>query len=390
MSHTDPLIFVVAGESSGDNLGGRLLQALTRLTAGRARFAGIGGPTMTAQGLQSLFPMRDLALIGLAEILPHLPRLIRRMGETVAHVQALKPDLVVTIDSPGFNFRLAKRIRSYGGPIVHYVAPQLWAWRPARGHRLRGVIDRMLVLLPFEPEFFAQFGVPCTFVGHSIVESGADQGDAVAFRTHHGLKPDQPIVILMPGSRTSEVKRLLPTFKAAAEMLASRHPGLTAVVPTVDATAETVEHIFSGTGISSIFPSQSRDKFDAFAAATAAITKSGTSTLEIALAGVPMVVAYRVSAATAALVRHWITVDRVAMVNLLAGRDVVPELLQERCTPATIAAALDTLLTDQTARRDQRIGLAEAVAKLGEREPPPSERAARAVLDTIGWSGTTA
>jgi lipid-A-disaccharide synthase len=380
MSSPAPLIFVVAGESSGDNLGGRLLAALKRLTGGHVRFAGIGGPAMTAQGLASLFPMRELALIGLAEILPHLPRLIRRLGDTVAAVRAAQPAVVVTIDSPGFNFRLAKRLRPLGIPVVHYVAPQLWAWKAERGHRLKHLIDRMLVLLPFEPAFFARFGVPCTFVGHPILESGADRGDAARFRANHRLAPVQPLIVLMPGSRAGEVRRLLPVFGAALARLALQFPGLAAAIPTVEATAAIVRDVVGPWPIGAIPVGTTADKFDA---ATAALTKSGTSTLELALAGVPMAVAYRVSALSAFLIRRWITVERVAMVNLLVDREVVPELLQDRCTPDAIAAALGPLIADAAARDAQRSGLAHAIAALGEREPPPSERAARAVLDTL-------
>ena len=383
MSSSAPLIFIVAGESSGDNLGGRLLGALKRLTGGHVQFAGVGGPAMTAQGLASLFPMRELALIGLAEILPHLPRLIRRLGETVAAVRAARPAVVVTIDSPGFNLRLAKRLRPLGIPVVHYVAPQLWAWKAERGHRLKHLIDHMLVLLPFEPAFFAPFGVPCTFVGHSILESGADRGDAARFRARHRLGSAQPLIVLMPGSRAGEVRRLLPVFGAALAKLAPRFPGLAAAIPTVEATAAMVRDLVRPWSIAAIPVADSMEKFDAFAAATAALTKSGTSTLELALAGVPMAVAYRVSALSAFLIRRWLTVERVAMVNLLVDREVVPELLQDRCTPDAIAATIATLIADASARDAQRAGLAQAIATLGGREPPPSERAARAVLDLL-------
>ena len=378
-----PLIFVVAGEASGDNLGGRLLAALKNQTAGNVRFAGVGGPAMMGQGLESLFPMRDLALMGLAEIVPHLPRLIGRLRETVAAVARLKPSVVVTIDSPGFSLRVAERVRRLGIPTVQYVAPQLWAWHPERGKKLASQIDHLLALLPFEPEFFSQFNVNCTFVGHPIVEFGVDGGNGSAFRTRHGIEPQSPVVVAMPGSRAKEVGRLLPIFGQALRRLRSSHPELTAVVPTVGATADLVEDLTRSWEVRTVVVTDPTEKADLFAGSDVAVTKSGTSTLELALAGVPMVVAYKVSAVTAFLARRLITVDNVAMVNLLAGRAFVPECLQENCRSDVLAEQLGRLLDDEGARSQQRVGLAEAVAALGAGTPPPSERAAGKILRVI-------
>jgi len=377
---SSPLIFVVAGETSGDNLGGRLMSALKKQTAGNIHFAGVGGPVMMGQGLQSLFPMRDLALMGLAEIVPHLPRLIGRLRETVAAVARLKPAVVVTIDSPGFSLRVAERVRRLGIPTVQYVAPQIWAWHPERGKKLASQVDHLLALLPFEPEFFSKFDVDCTFVGHPIVESGVGGGDGSAFRARHGIDAKSPVVVAMPGSRTKEVGRLLPIFGQALKRLCSSHPDLTAVVPTVGTTATLVEDLTRAWNLRTIVVSDSAEKADLFAGSDVAVTKSGTSTLELALAGVPMVVAYKVSALTAFLARRLITVDNVAMVNLLAGRAFVPECLQENCSPERLAEELGRLIDDESARARQLVGLSEAVAALGAGTPPPSERAAAKVL----------
>ena len=338
---------------------------------------------MMGQGLESLFPMRDLALMGLAEIVPHLPRLIGRLRETVAAVARLKPSVVVTIDSPGFSLRVAERVRRLGIPTVQYVAPQLWAWHPERGKKLASQIDHLLALLPFEPEFFSQFNVNCTFVGHPIVEFGVDGGNGSAFRTRHGIEPQSPVVVAMPGSRAKEVGRLLPIFGQALRRLRSSHPELTAVVPTVGATADLVEDLTRSWEVRTVVVTDPTEKADLFAGSDVAVTKSGTSTLELALAGVPMVVAYKVSAVTAFLARRLITVDNVAMVNLLAGRAFVPECLQENCRSDVLAEQLGRLLDDEGARSQQRVGLAEAVAALGAGTPPPSERAAGKILRVI-------
>lgn len=384
MAETSPLIFIVAGEASGDNLGGRLMSALKRLTKDEVRFAGVGGPAMEAEGLKSLFPMNDLALMGLAEILPHLPRLIGRLRETVGAVEQLRPAAVVTIDSPGFSLRVAERVKRLGVPTIQYVAPQLWAWHPERGKKLASQVDHLLALLPFEPEFFSQFDVDCTFVGHPIVEYGVDTGDGPAFRARHGIDPKTPLVAAMPGSRGTEVRRLLPVFGDALQRLASTHPQLVVAVPTVGTTAEVVNDVVRSWDVRTIIVSDAAEKSDLFAASNAAITKSGTSTLELALAGVPMVVAYKVSALTAFLARRLITVDNVAMVNLLAERPFVPECLQEDCRPDRLAEEVGRLIDGEAVRSAQRAGLAEAVAALGAGTPPPSERAAQAVLRVIG------
>lgn len=378
-----PLVFVVAGEPSGDILGARLMAALKARTAGRIRFAGVGGAGMQREGLDSLFPMRELSLMGLAEILPHLPRLYRRLRQTVDAVRRLRPDAVVTVDSPEFSLRVARRVHGTGPPTLHYVAPQLWAWRPGRGRRLAGAVDRVLALLPFEPQFFARFGVPCSFVGHPVLESGAERGDAAAFRARHDLSPATPLVSVLPGSRATEVRRLLPIFGAAVARLAETHPGLTAAVCAAPPMAEAVRAGLAGWPVPTVLVTEERDKYDAFAASRAAITKSGTVTLELALAGLPMVVTYRVSPASAFLARRLITVDYVSLVNLLLQRPLVPELLQEDCTPERIAAETTALLDDEAAHAAQCRGLAEVIDGLGGLSPAPSQRAAEAVLEEI-------
>jgi len=384
MSRQEPLIFVVSGEASGDNLAGRLMGALEAQTEGRVRFAGIGGPMSAAHGLESLFPMHDLSVIGLAEVIPHLPRLIKRLNQTAAAARELKPDIIVTVDSPGFCLRLAHKMRGSGIPIVHYVAPQLWAWRPGRARELAQRVDHLMALLPFEVPFFANYGIPCTYVGHSAIESGAMRGDGKAFRERHGLPADAPVLCVVPGSRTSEVRRILPIFGQALRRLIGTNPNLRVVIPVAAAVAGEVDTLTKDWPLPVLQIADADERFDAFAACDAAMTKSGTVTLELALAQVPMVVAYRVTATTAFLVRRMgVNVEHASLVNLLVGHTVVPELIQEDCTADRIAAEVDELLRSEEAREAQREGFREVIAILGDPNPPPSERAAKVVLDAI-------
>jgi lipid-A-disaccharide synthase len=288
------LVYLVAGEASGDLLGARLIIAL-RAARPDLTFAGVGGDRMAEQGFTSLFPMRELAVMGLAEVLPNIRRLSQRLVQTVADIEARRPAVVVTIDSPGFGLRVAARVRPKGFTILHYVAPQVWAWRQGRVKRIAKEVDRILALLPFEAPFFEKAGIPVDFVGHSILESGADQGNAARFRALHNIAPDERIVLIMPGSRRSEVGRLLPTFGAALKLAAGRVPKLRPVVPLAGPVEESVRAVAASWHPAPILVRDIAEKYDAFAAAEAGIIKSGTSSLEVALAGVPMVVGYRVN-----------------------------------------------------------------------------------------------
>lgn len=377
-----PDIYLMAGEASGDVLGARLIAAL-RAHRPDLTFHGIGGPRMQAQGLDSLFPMHDLAVMGLIEILPRIRALRRRLDQTVADITARRPDVVVSIDSPGFTHRILRRIQGLGIPRIHYVAPQVWAWREHRVRHFPGLWEKLLCLLPFEPDFFKRHGLNSTFVGHPVLESGADTGNAARFRAQHKLAPDAPVLILMPGSRRTEVPRLMPVFGQTLQRLRARMPGLVPVIPASAIVAPAVQAAAAAWPVQPIILTSIDDKHDAFAAAGAALTKSGTSTLELALAGVPMAVTYRVNPITAAIVRRQIKVPYVGMVNLLASRLLVPELLQQDCNPATLAATVETLLTNPEAAATQRAGFAEVLASLRAPTGLASEAAAFEVLEML-------
>jgi len=381
-----PLIYLVAGEASGDVLGARLMAAIRSQRSG-AEFAGVGGPRMAEQGLDSLYPLADLAVMGIVEVLPRVRLLRRRLQETLADIARLKPDVIVTIDSPGFTHRILAAAAKLGIPRVHYVAPQVWAWRAHRVRHYPGLWDKLLCLLPFEPAWFAQHNLPATFVGHPVLESGAGQGDSVRFRQAHGLAPGQPVLILMPGSRRSEAPRLLPVFGATLKRLALHEPALRPVLPVSPAVADVVRRAAASWPVQPLILTELADKHDAYAAAGAALTKSGTSTLELALAGVPMAVTYRVNPMTAAMARRMIRVPHVAMVNLLAGRAVVPELLQQDCTAETLGRVTLHLLQDAPAAAAQREAFYAVLDSLRPPEGTPSEAAAREVLQVVQQAG---
>ena len=380
------LVYLLAGEHSGDVLGARLMAALRAARPG-LQFAGVGGPRMIAEGMESLFPMQELAVMGLLEVLPRVLRLRRLMAAAEADIRARRPGVLVTIDSPGFALRLLRRLRGAGIARVHYVAPQVWAWRESRVREFPGLWDRLLCLLPFEEAYFARHGLPARFVGHPVLESGADAGDAARFRARHDLPPQARVLVLMPGSRRSEAPRLLPVFGATLGLLASRVPALVPVVPTAAAVAPIVRQATAAWPVPPLIVTDVAEKHDAYAAAAAALTKSGTSTLELALAGVPMAVTYRVNPLTGAIARRLIRVPHVAMVNLLAGRAVVPELLQQDCRPDRLAATLAGLIEDADAAAAQRAAFRDVVARLRPPQGAPSAAAAAEVLQVLDGGG---
>ena len=386
MSSDRPLIYLIAGEPSGDALGANLMVALTRRSRGAARFAGIGGEQMASLGLQSLFPIDDLAVIGVAEVLPRAANILRRVKEAVADIQTRQPDILVTIDSSGFNWRVAQRLRRARAdlPIIHYVAPMVWAWRAGRAARMARWYDQLLTLLPFESPYFTKVGLATSYVGHPVVEMGADKGDGAGFRRRHGIAPDAKAIAVLPGSRRGEVRTLLPIFGEALARLAARYPGLVAVVPVPATVEDPVTVATQRWPLRSVILRGPAEKYDGFAACDVALAASGTVALELALARVPSVVTYRVNRLTHALVRRIVKIDHAHLLNLILGRKAVPELLQDDCTPEKLRAAVAHLLDDKPAAAAQIAACQEALRQLGLGELSPGLRAADAVLAWLG------
>ncbi|NQV58196.1 MAG: lipid-A-disaccharide synthase, partial [Alphaproteobacteria bacterium] len=368
---------LVAGEASGDVLGARLIAALRQRHHGELKFSGVGGVQMAGEGMDSLFPIADLSVMGLAEILPRVPLLLRRLRETCLHVKTVRPSALITIDAPGFSFRLAKRLAGEGIPLIHYVAPQVWAWRPGRARHLAGRIDHLLALLPFEPDFFSDYDLPCDFVGHPVIEGVAEApGDGPEFRRGLAIPSGVPVLALLPGSRVGEVSRLLPVFGQVAALLHAQRPGLHVVIPTVEQVAGVVAAAIAYWPMPTHLVEGTARRADAFAAADVALAASGTVSLELALRGIPTVVAYRTNPFTAALMRRMLIIPHVALPNILAERAVVPEFLQQDCRAEPIAVALAQLLDEPDERSRQREALADVAGMLGQGGTLPSLRAA--------------
>ncbi len=379
----DPLVFLVAAEPSGDLLGARLMAALRDETGGRVRFAGVGGERMAAEGLDSLFPVDDLAVMGLVEVVPKLALVYRSIRETVSAARRLRPDAVVTIDSPAFTLEVAGRLKGSGAALIHYVAPSVWAWKPWRARLMARYLDRVMTLLPFEPPLFARHGLTASFVGHPAVEQAALEGDGQAFRRRLGIGTHEPLLLVLPGSRRGEVRPLLPLFRDAAVCLEQRLPGLRAVVPTVGRVADDVAEAVAGWPLRTTVVVDAADKRAAFAAGQVALAASGTVTLELALAGVPTVVSYRLNNVSAVAFGLVSRTPYISLPNILLGRECQPELLQWRATPQRLAAALERLATSEQARARRLADSRDLAARLGDGDVPPSRRAARCVLAEI-------
>jgi len=384
-------LFLIAGEASGDLLGGALLAGLHELEPG-LEAEGVGGAAMAAQGLASRFAMEELSVMGIAEVLPRLPNLLRRISETADAVVAARPDALVTIDSPDFVLRVARKAKARlpGLRVIHYVAPSVWAWRPGRAAKMAEVVDHVLALLPFEPPYMTVAGMTCDFVGHPVATQPQASPEAVAaLRAELAIGLDQPVLALLPGSRRGEVTRLAPVFAEVARRLRAAEPELAVIVPAargvvglLDAALKADDagwpHVMDPAGFES--DAWEARKRAAFAAADAALAASGTVSLELAAAGTPMVIGYDANRLTAWLAKRLVRVDTATLVNLVTGTRAVPEFLFEDCTPERIRPAVAALLLDPDAAAAQTAAGAEAMRLLGRGGEPPGLRAARSVL----------
>ena len=384
----DLKIFLVAAEESGDRLGGALIEALRERAGHDVQFIGVGAHAMAAQGVHSLFPIDQLAIVGFAAIPGRLALILRRIRETAAAILAAQPDVLIIIDSPDFTHRVARRVRAANPaiPIVNYVPPSVWAWRPWRAKAMRRYVDHALALLPFEPAVHRKLGgPPCTYVGHPLVEQiAALRPNAEEARRRQS---DPPVVLVLPGSRPGEIRRLAPVFGEAVARLHDRAGGVELVLPTVPALRERVTEATAAWPVRPRIVVDTAEKLAAYRTARAALAKSGTVTLELALSGVPMVTAYKVSSLEAWVARRLIRVPSVILANLVLGQNVVPEYLQGACTAEALAAALLPLLGDTPERRRQTEAFARLDAMMKVGSSAPAGCAADIVLATIRQRG---
>lgn len=380
-----PLIMLVAGEPSGDALGGQLIEGLKALTHGQVRVIGVGGPAMRAGGLQSLYPLDDTSVMGLREVVPRIPKILARVRQAAEFAAKMRPDITVTIDSPDFTHRVAKAIRRKAPDLklVSYVAPQVWASRAGRAKKMATYFDHVLCLLPFEVPFFADAGLKATFVGHPVVERAPTAGLGAAFRAEHGIGAGERILALLPGSRVNEIRFLWPVFRQAIELAEAKTGKLRVVLPTVPNVAARVRALVAAWDHPVIVVEDSREKFAAFEAADVALAASGTVSTELALSATPMVIGYKVGKLTAMIAKRYIRVPFITLVNLILNRRAIPEFVQDECTPENLSAELVQLITNPAARVAQVTASAEAVRALGLGDERPSLRAARAVLAVL-------
>jgi lipid-A-disaccharide synthase len=376
---------LVAGEPSGDLLGAQLMAAVKQLAGERVRIVGVGGEAMARQGLASLFSLDATAVMGLREVVPAIPRILRRVRQAADYAVASHPDALVVIDSPDFTHRIARAVKKRDPSIrtVNYVAPQVWASRAYRARAMASYIDLVLALFPFEVPFFDKYGLKARFVGHPVIERRARMTGGADLRARFGIAADAPVLALLPGSRSSEIRFIFPVFRAAVDILARRIPGLVTVLPTVPHVARKVRTGAENWPTPLHIVENDADKYAAFDAADVALAASGTVTAELALSRTPMVVAYRVGGLTYALVHRLMTVAHMTLVNILLGRRAVPEFRQYEATPRALADAVAGLYADPAARAAQIAAMDEFARALGEGEEPPSVRAARVLLEFI-------
>jgi lipid-A-disaccharide synthase len=388
MQERDPAIggkiFLIATEESGDRLGAALMRVLRQRRGDALRFSGVGGREMVREGIDPLFPIEELSIMGFAAVVKQLPKILQLIRRTADAVLDDVPDMLVIIDSPDFTHRVARRVRARnpGIPIVDYVSPSVWAWRPGRARAMRSYVDHVLALLPFEPEEYRKLqGPPCSYVGHPLTEQLASLRPNREEQARRDAEP--PVLLVLPGSRRSEIRHHLSLFGAALGQFHGR-TAFELVLPTMPHLETMVREGVAGWPIVPRIAVGEVEKRAAFRLARAALAKSGTVTLELALSGIPMVTAYRVGAAEAFILRRAIRVSSVILANLVIGAEVIPEFLQEECTPENLATALAEMLADSPARRRQLEAFATLDAKMSTGNEPPSVRAADIVLAAMG------
>jgi lipid-A-disaccharide synthase len=377
-------IFLIATEESGDRLGAGLMKVLRQRLGGAVRFEGVGGQSMVREGLTSLFRIEELSIIGLAAVVTQFPKILRLIRSTATAATDASPDILVIIDSPDFTHRVARRVRARDRsiPIIDYVSPSVWAWRQGRARAMLRYVDHVLALLPFEPEEYRRLrGPPCSYVGHPLTEQIATLRPNAAEQKRRDEAP--PVLLVLPGSRRSEIRHHMAVFGETLGRLNAEGVAFELILPTMPHLQEAVRKGVESWKVAPRIVIGEQEKRAAFRIARAALAKSGTVTLELALAGVPMVTAYRVGPVEAWILRRAIRTNSVILANLVVGENVVPEFLQENCTPEELSRALREVLEDSLLRRRQVEAFAKIDTIMSTGDQPPSVRAADIVLATM-------
>ena len=380
MSSSKIKVYLIAGEPSGDLLGSRLMRALKQ--KGNVDFYGVGGDTMKKEGLNSLFNISDLAIMGLLEVVPSIPRVLKRIQQTVDDIINIKPDIVVTIDSWSFCSRVHKKLRklNLGFKQVHYVAPQVWAWKAKRAKTMHKYNDYLLTLLPNEPKYFTPYNLPTEFVGHPVVESSVLNADGKKFCKEHNIDDSKQIISILPGSRHNEVAKLLPDFLETANLLHKKYPNMVFILPTVSTVAKQVREATKNSDLPLIVVDTQDERYGAFRASDTAIAASGTVALELAMCKVPHIVAYKVSKLTYLMAKYLVHIKYVNLTNIMLKRLVVPELLQHDCVPEKISDKIEELLQKKSLYKQQMQGFDEVRTYLTNKDNSPSAMAADIII----------
>ncbi|MDR2937851.1 MAG: lipid-A-disaccharide synthase [Prevotellaceae bacterium] len=375
-------VYLIAGEPSGDLLGGRLMAALRRQCP-EVEFFGVGGELMQENGLKSLFPISDISVMGFFEVLPRLRLILRRIRQTVADIKRTQPDVVVTIDSWGFVASVLKKLKKEGVtiPKIHYVAPQVWVWKKGRAKTMPQLVSHLMTLLPFEPQLFEKHGLPCTFVGHPVIENTANvANDSAAFRAQHSIPPNKEILCVLPGSRHSELRHIAPILVDALKIFVEKHPNIHLVIPTVEAVAGEVRALFEQLPTPHTIVHGQQARYSAFTAARMAMAASGTVSLELTACGTPHLVAYTFSRLSNFFAYMLVKIKWFNLINILSQRGIIPEFIGDDCRTAPIAAKALEMWESPLLLQQQVADAQQALAKLKPHNMLPSEAAAKVVM----------
>ena len=380
------LIYIIAGEPSGDLLASRLMSAL-KAKKSDIRFAGMGGETMAALGFESLFDISEISVLGILEVIPKIPLVMKRLKQVVADIEEKRPDVIVTVDSWGFVRQVLSRLKKAGItiPKIHYVAPQVWAWKKGRAKAVAHLTDKLMTLLPFEPPFFEKHGLECMFVGHPVIENTANlSNDSQAFRKKYGIPESATLISVLPGSRNSEIKRLIPVFRQVISKLAKVYPDLFLVIPSVAAIADKVSAAFADFEVPHCITLGQFERYSAFKASSFALAASGTVSLELTACGTPHIIAYRFGYVSNKIGKHFAGTKYANLINILADKFIIPEFVLENCREDLITPTALELMQNKDKAVAQVAEASDYLAKLKPVDAMPSEKAANTVLSYIG------
>lgn len=376
-------MFIIAGEASGDMWGAPIVKELLKK---KITLKGLGGTEMKAAGLKSNQSITPLSIMGLFEVLKNLPAVLKVYNKTMAQIKKFKPDVLFTIDSPGFNFRIAKAVKKWNPNVkcIHFVAPQVWAWKPERAAKVATLFDHLLCLFPFEPKYFTPHGLKTTVVGHPVIESGVEKGDAKKFKEKYNIKKDSFVIPLIPGSRKSEIERILPVLLEAAQTLAYAFPKARFFIPTVEATQSFVRDFVKNSHFDlniKLIKGTAENRYDLFAASDVALAASGSVSLELGIAKVPHCVCYKFNPLTYWIGKHLVKTKFANLFNIASNRERIPEFIQDKCTPEKIAHFAFSILSSTENRDRAKLRLENGVKNLLETTESPTEKIVKTILN---------